>query len=134
MNISGLNILFIDDELYKMLAIIALLESRGAKVTQISDASSAWEHLKQKGPSYGLIILDIMMSSGNLISTEDRGRSTGIELLKIIRGNLKLRTPIIVSSVISDPELINSLFSVEQLPMVHKPYLFKQLVDSIKAL
>lgn len=132
MQMKGLHILFIDDDPFGMRPTVQGLERKGATVTLITDASSALQHLtKNSAPQPDLIILDIMMSSGNALDTPDSGRSTGIELLKAIRKNLMMKTPIIISTVVSDHDLISALLAVEQLMIVQKPYILTELVDAI---
>jgi len=135
-NMNGWLILLVDDEEVSMEATVIALEMEGAAVVQVTDGTEALRYLRNHKLSQpDLIILDIMMNEGDEIETDDEGRSTGVEVYEKIRSELKLTTPMVVSTVVSD-ERILSRFPDERrdsrMTVIHKPYRFRELLAAIE--
>lgn len=128
-----LRILFADDEVWAMRPTIDALEARGDEVVTVTDGTEVIEHLRshrQQLPD--LIILDIMMPEGAEIRTKDEGRSTGVEVYRKVRDVLRLDIPIVISTVVTDDDLLVQLKRDRLVALVHKPYRFEELADAIR--
>ncbi len=130
---NGLRILFADDEKYLMRPTIDALESKGAIVDLITDGTSVLNHLREKNTLPSVLILDIMMPGGKELITKDDGRSTGIEVYRIIRKNKKTESlPIVIASVTSDKDILSVFESSPKTSIIIKPYRFTELCDAIE--
>jgi len=130
-SVANKRILMVEDDVYNMRPTIDALEVAGAKITIARSATEALSELK-KG-QFDLVILDIMMASGPMIKTEDQGRSTGIILYSTIRESIGESLPVVVSTVVSDPQALEVFRSDHHCSVLLKPYLFGELVSAIEA-
>ena len=133
-----ITVLFADDDLYNMRPTIEALQARKVKVEEVIDGSGVLRRLRQKkGPNIDVVILDIMMDEGEeMPKTQDGGRSTGWVVYGIIRKDLCPDIPIVVSTVVSDPEILDT-FNLTEDPMLRilfKPYRFSDLWRNIASL
>lgn len=128
-NLRGKKILFVDDDKFNMRPTIEALEAEEAEVKVLTNGTALLQYLRQNINSLpDLIILDIMMASGDEIVTEDQGRSTGAKAYQYIRNAMKLKNfPIIVSTVVSDPIILQKFNNDEYLELIQKPYLYGEL-------
>ena len=131
-DLKGLRILMADDDIYNMRPTIDALEARGAVVLVARSGTEAIDALSDR--VFDLVILDIMMSSGPKIKTDDQGRSAGLKVHSQIRKGRNANVPIVVSTVVSDPEAINSFGDDPLCIVLNKPYTFSQLKDAIEQL
>ncbi len=133
-SLKGWRILLVDDEKFAMHGIVDALDAEGAKVTQVTDGTAALRYLREHRSSPpDLLILDIMMGGGDEIKTDDKGRSTGAELYKIIRKE-GMNIPVVVSTVVQDPKILNAFFQGPRDPrvtVIQKPYRFRDLLRQI---
>lgn len=133
--LKGLKILFADDDTYDMRPTIDALESKGAHVTLVTDGTEVLEQLrKDLGSLPDLLILDVMMGEGDELTTNDSGRSTGVKVYKKIRNEMKIDIPIIVSTVVTAPEIRQGFEGDKRLRYLNKPYRFSDLQRCIEAL
>lgn len=128
-NLLNMKILMVDDDLYNMRPTIDALEVRGAIVEIARTGTDALEILSKK--IFDLVILDIMLTSGKGIETDDQGRSTGIIVYKRIRQGKLLKLPIVVSTVVSDPEYLLIFERDKKCKIINKPYTFKDILFAI---
>jgi CheY-like chemotaxis protein len=132
-SLNGLRILFADDEKYLMRPTIDALESRGAIVDLVTDGTSILNYLHEKNTLPSVLILDIMMPGGKEVFTKDDGRSTGIEVYKRIRRNIKTKDlPIVITSAISDKDILSVFESYPKTSIITKPFRFTELYDAIE--
>ncbi len=135
--LKGVRILLVDDEKYAMHGIVDALHAEGAEVTQVTDGTAALRYLREHRSSPpDLLILDIMMveGEGGEIKTDDGGRTTGVEVYRKIRHELRMQIPTVVSTVVDDPEILK-IFVAEprdaRVTVIQKPYRFRDLLRQI---
>ncbi len=130
--LDGMHIAFVDDEPYAMRPTIEALEARGAVVELLIDGSQILEYIKtHKGSLPDLVVLDIMLTEGPDIKTEDEGRSTGVEVYRRIRREHRL-IPIVISTVVSDGSILAAFGNDRRTAVVTKPYYFDDLCRAIE--
>lgn len=132
-DLKDIRILFADDDIYFMRPTIDALEAYGAVVDIVRDGSSVLKYIREnQGSPPSLLILDIMMSSGPEISTDNAGRSTGLAVYRHIRQNLKVNIPIVVSTVVTDSAMLSVFKNDPKAQIINKPYTFGELLNIIK--
>lgn len=129
--IASKRILMADDDVFNMRPTIDALEVAGAKVEVARSGADALAALRKR--SFDLMILDIMMSAGEGIKVEDQGRSTGRVVYRIVREEISKVLPIVVSTVVSDPQVLRAFESDPRCRVILKPYAFAGLVQAIEA-
>jgi CheY-like chemotaxis protein len=129
--IATKKVLMAEDDVYNMRPTIDALEVAGATVKVARSGSDALAELEQG--NFDLLILDIMMAAGDRIKTEDQGRSTGITLYLTIRDNISKSLPIVVSTVVTDPQVLDTFKSDPRCSVLRKPYDFRELVSAIES-
>ena len=131
-SLKGMEILFADDDKYNMRPVIDALEAHSANVILVTNGTSVLRYMRDNldSPPH-IIILDIMMAGGKDINTDDGGRSTGVEVYRILRRDMKLNIPIVISTVVSDPAILSVFHSDPRVSIVSKPYLLSELLDAI---
>lgn len=117
-------ILFIEDEENATVGLIALLEGKGYEVDIAESCDEAVERLRKQ--IYDLIILDIMIDSGQVLPNV-AVREAGKELLLRIRsggfGTLKTDkdVPVVAITAVSDLKVSEALESAGNIIILHKP-------------
>jgi CheY-like chemotaxis protein len=130
--LKGLRILFADDATYSMRPTIEALEATGARVDVATDGTEVLGYLrKHKTDPPDLLILDIMMAGGTEIDLPDGGRTTGVEVYKWMQKE-KFRIPTVISTVVSDPSILEIFRRDERIPILEKPYRFTDLEREIR--
>lgn len=129
-------ILFIDDEPYFVRALIEALEDEGYVVEQAHNGSEAIEKLRHS--EYDLIMLDIIMPTGDSISDPCGGTRTGIRDLEIMRGELVNKLPMICVTVVDDPDVHDEIRQIEihheiqKSTILVKPVMPSELIEQVK--
>ena len=119
-DLSGKNILFIDDEEVCRIAGKLILRGAGGKITLADGASTALSILETK-QNFDLIIVDYLMPEMN-----------GIELIKKIRKDFTLSTPFIIQTGASSIEKLSKDNELNILGYCLKPYNQAQMINSIQ--
>lgn len=132
-------ILFIDDEPEFIRPFADALEDEGYEVIRELNVDQAIKRLRKD--DFDLIILDLLMPSKLEDVTEDEVtpdlRQTGVRLHREIRNTLEPNIPIIILSVVRDPEIHNQIQELEKrynnkkLKFLTKPILPSELVVSV---
>jgi len=132
-SVKNLHILFADDEKFFMRGTIEVLMAQAFKVTVVTNGFQVLQYLREnKSNLPDLIILDIMMPEGSPeIQTNDNGRSTGVVVYHKIREELGLNIPILISTVIDDPNIQNGFNGDRRVEKINKPYICNELIDKI---
>ena len=135
-SIDGLKVLFADDEKYYMRPTIDALESRGARIALVETGTDVLKFLARNTEFIpDLIILDIMMPSGTDIKTKDSGRSTGVEVYRVIRDHPVYRgIPIIILTVVTDRASLQVFNNDELTRKIQKPFMVSKLIESMVCL
>ena len=122
-------ILLIDDDIFGMKPYRLALESAGFEVASAEDPDVALSALREHAEDLELIVLDVMMPSGQALKDEDveQGLRTGRVLLSRIREE-HADCPVIVLSITSVDD-----FGVKDVEFLHKAdTLPSELVEIVK--
>jgi CheY-like chemotaxis protein len=122
------NIIWIEDDYDIIEPVIYPLRKAGYTVVNISntkEASDKIEELKQAD----LILLDMFLPKGN--GGEDFGLYPGYKLLQQLRTINKVKTPVIVFTVITNEELCKDLEELGINDIVYKPIRPSKLKEAI---
>lgn len=128
-----MKILLIDDDRKRMGPFIETLRLTH-EVNYLFDANDIFPFLNDKSNEIDLIILDIMMSIGNLkenFKDEDNEKETGIFIFKLLKKKFP-KIPVIIFSVVKDDEIkkiFNDTLFIEKPKTVDE---FIMLVDDFQ--
>jgi CheY-like chemotaxis protein len=102
-------ILWIDDDADLLMGLIRPLEKNGHEIVVVKDEKEALETIKKL--DFDLIILDIIIPTG---IKGDKGdvHFIGMRLLEKLLVDLEIGTPVIVLSVMRDPEMITKMYDL----------------------
>ncbi len=130
-------IIFVDDEPRLIDAYIRELEF-GYEVQHLSNINNLLNLLKQKSKQIKLLILDIMMPPGNILSLENtqHGLKTGLLLYETIRKDNSQLPIIIFTNVTKDEqnEIVKKINQDKKAKFLQKEdYLPFELSDEIKS-
>ena len=102
-------ILWVEDDADLLMGLIRPLEKDGYEIIVAKDEKEALETIKK--PDFDLIILDIIIPTG---IKGDKGdvHFIGMHLLKKLLVDLNIKIPIIVLSVVRDPEMITKMYKM----------------------
>ncbi|MBN1197073.1 MAG: response regulator [Candidatus Aminicenantes bacterium] len=118
---QGEKILFVDDEIDICLSHKHALESRGFKVSAISDSRRARDLLNRKTQAFDLVITDLNMPHVN-----------GIEIATLASRHLESRPVIIITGFQQDPAQLKPVENLENIAgILKKPYEMNQLIAMI---
>jgi len=132
----GKKILFIDDEPYFVRSLIEALEDEGYEVDKAVNGTEAIEKLEESVPD--LIVLDIIMPTGERVSDPHGGMRTGLRDHEIIRDKMGLKVPIIFVTVVEDPNAHRAIrqlerrYGIEKSAILVKPVLPTELIEQVK--
>lgn len=117
-------ILYIEDQIEREKEFPEIIKMKGYDVDKALDGDEALQSLRAQGKEYHLIILDIMMPTGEEIAADKnakRGFETGKIILKKLRQEFKLQTPVIVLTAYGKPEIEDELRSYGISEFIGKP-------------
>lgn len=122
-------VLFIDDDIGRISSHVEMLEMEGNRVETMSSAKEALATFSAHADEYDVIILDVMLPRDDFTQEETNfGRETGLVLLEKLRG-LDASIPIIVLTVVRDPEARRRAASFRAVTYVEKPLLPSTLCE-----
>jgi CheY-like chemotaxis protein len=130
-------ILYVDDEPWFVESLIDSLRDAQYYVETAVNGTEAIKRLSGKDILPDLVVLDIIMPTGELIEDVDGGRRTGLRVHEIIRKQLQLAVPIIFVSVIDDPAVEREIENIEKNSKVRnfaylvKPVLPTELLEKV---
>lgn len=132
-------ILFVDDEPWFNQGMIEELEDAGYRVINVSENGTKALEKLETDPSIDLIVLDIMMPTGDRITDPKEGRRTGVKVCQYIRQEMGLKTPIVFLTVIEDQTVHSYLEEIERKAGLEPAILVKpvaplDLVEEVKGL
>lgn len=122
-------ILFVEDEQWLMEGITDGLEASDYEVIPAEDGTEALDLLESK--DIDLILLDIMMPSGERIKDDTFGRQTGVEFCRIVRG-LKPGIPIVCLTVVTNRRIHKELEELGVKAVLEKPTPPSEIIDVIE--
>lgn len=129
-------ILFADDDTWFVDAFFEDLKEVGYDVIQATTGSEVLEKITQL--DIALLILDIMMPTGDNLHDPSEGQRTGIRVAEEIRTKKLSKVPIIYMTVISDQAVHGLLEMIEKqaglVPKILvKPVSIEDLIDEVKS-
>jgi len=128
----GKKILFIEDEQWLMEGIVDGLKAFGYEVVVAENGSEGLDMLESR--DVDLILLDVMMPSGERIKDATFGRETGVEFCRVAR-ELKPGIPIVCLTVVTDHRIRNELEKLGvKKPILEKPTPPSEIVHIIEKL
>ncbi len=106
-------IYMVDDEPRYVVTYLKELERRGYKVRPFDSVDAAWAALQADLEQVQLVILDIMMSSGEQYSPDEtqHGLRTGVRFYEEVHA-LAPRLPVVMLTNVTDSKLIERFRSV----------------------
>jgi DNA-binding response OmpR family regulator len=116
-----MKILVCEDNKLASLAISAVLKKQGFGIDVATDGNQAMEEIARG--DYDLIIMDIHLPY-----------HSGLELVRYMRQDLKLETPVIVVSAFSDPQVQKQARELGISEYMVKPIDTRTLTDRIESL
>ena len=131
-------ILFIDDEAsFLMRGFIDVLEDYGHNVILAQDGEEALRHLKDRNYNFDLIIMDLFLPRGNvedlpLIPENIGAHEMGIEILRQLREEMRVETPVIVLSAVGDNEVKTRVLEMGVKRVFTKPVSLRSFMDEVK--
>jgi nucleoside phosphorylase/CheY-like chemotaxis protein len=105
-------ILWIEDDAYELEALLYPVRKDGHSIYIALDEKEALEQINKN--NFDLIILDCILPTGKDIGhpSDDFEPFVGLRLAKTILKEKKIRTPVIVFSVIDDDKVINEFYNL----------------------
>jgi CheY-like chemotaxis protein len=102
-------ILWIEDDADMLMGLVRPLENDGHEITVAKDEKEALERIEKF--DFDLILLDMIIPTGVKGDVGDVP-FVGMRLLKKLSIDMKLKTPIIVLSVVRDSEIISEMYGL----------------------
>ena len=125
------NILFIDDDIFRISSHVDELKLNGYSVNCITSVEDALKEYKENSHHYGLIILDIMMARECFSSKDTKdGRITGIILLDRLM-EMDQNVPVVVLTVLKDSFAYEKAKELRVKEYLLKPKLPSELLDVV---
>lgn len=127
-------ILYADDEPWFVEALFEALTDAGYLLKKAKNGTEVLRYLKQADALPDLIILDVIMPTGEDISETNGGRRTGIKVYEIIRKEMYITNiPILFLTVVDDSSVERSIGSKNYSVLV-KPVLPTELLEKVRSL
>ncbi|MFN8472515.1 MAG: response regulator [Anaerolineae bacterium] len=129
-------ILLVDDERGRMASHVMQLEMSGYQVKSIATVDDALAYLEAHGGEIQLLILDIMMASGNSFTRSETmdGLRTGLEFYKRVRQQMP-DLPVVVFTNVTHETVVRSLRQEKNCRVLLKPnYLPSEFRDEVRAI
>lgn len=125
-----INIAWIDDDIHILEPVIEPLDRAGYKIKRIFYLEEAREAIKEDGV-FDLIILDLLLPDNK--ADEGSIKYPGKEFLEEIRYEKKLKTPVIIFSVVNRSGILESLKKIGVDDILHKPIRPLELKERVEA-
>jgi CheY-like chemotaxis protein len=125
-------VLFVDDEPQHTHSMVEELEDAGYDVIQIDTDGSDAMNAIDADSGIALIVLDIMMPTGDRIDNTTDPRRTGLRVAEYVRQQLKSRIPIIFFTVIEDPSVHREIERLERASGMKRPYIMVKPVAPLE--
>ncbi len=126
-----MKIVWIDDDTEIIDPVVEPLEQDGHEITRIRTVGEALEAVEALR-SCDLILLDMIIPLGDC--DEDFDYYSGVPLLRKLRENHKVTTPVIVFSVVDPKKVKGQLNSLNMAKYIRKPALPSELKDTVDAI
>jgi len=123
-----MSIVWIDDDIEIIDPVVQPIVEAGHEITRIRRADQALDSVEAL-QSADLILLDMILPVGD--HEEDFGRYPGVTLLRKLREEHGVKTPVIVFSVVEEEKLEEELKSLDVADYVLKPALPSELKAAV---
>ena len=134
-------ILYADDEPWFVEALFEALTDAGYLLKKVKNGTEVLRYLKMADVLPDLIILDVIMPTGEDIAETNGGRRTGIKVHEIIRKEMHvIETPIIFLTVVDDSSIEGDIGSIEKrigsknYAILVKPVLPTELLEKVSSM
>jgi DNA-binding NarL/FixJ family response regulator len=124
-------ILYVEDEQWLMAGVVDYL-AKDYNVIRARNADKALSFIESQEHKIDLIVLDIMMPQATRIRTSNHGRTSGVELARLLREEMKLNTPIVCYTVVDNRAVLNELRRIGVQEIVSKNRLPSDLEKVIR--
>lgn len=124
-------ILYVDDEQWLMEGVVDFF-SKGYNIFVAYNADQAYNFIRDGKQKIDLLLLDIMMPQGELVKDPKRGRTSGLELVRILSQENRILFPIICYTVITDRKISDELLQIGVKELVSKKKLPVELEKIMK--
>lgn len=118
MSSNNNKILIIDDDQSIRIALKFILKKNGYVVIEAVDGNEGLKQIKKFNPD--IIITDLLMPN-----------KSGIELIKAVRLDLKMKIPIVVLSSVGMEKVVMVAFELGANDFIQKPIKAKEIIDRI---
>src|SRR6185503_11719535 len=119
-------IFLVDEEQWLMEGVVDYL-SYSYNVMTAHNVDQALAMILENKQQIDVILLDIMMPQGDIVKDAKSGRTSGLELARILIEEHKITIPIICYTVINDRGIIDQLLNVGVREVVSKRRLPSEL-------
>lgn len=131
-------ILFVEDEEHNMQSFIWELEDAEHEVIVVGEAEETIRRL-DGGSDFDLIILDIMLPRGNdqgspAVGDDIKTGKMGLEILRQLREEMKLETPVVVLTAVLDDEPKTELMNLGAARYLVKPASLEEFMEAVDAM
>jgi CheY-like chemotaxis protein len=131
-------ILYVDDEPWFVEALFDALTDTGYSLKKAKNGTEALKYLKQADVLPDLIVLDVIMPTGEDIPETNGGRRTGIKVHEIIRKEMHITDiPILFLTVVDDSTVEGDVGNLERsigiknYSVLVKPVLPTELLERV---
>ncbi len=102
-------ILWIEDDADLLMGLVRPLEKDGYEIIVVKDEQEALRTIEES--DFDLILFDIIIPTG-IKGDEGNVHFVGMRLLETLLISMKIKTPIVVLSVVRDSEMINTMYEM----------------------
>jgi CheY-like chemotaxis protein len=123
-------VLFLEDEIMLVEHLPILLREKGMEVSSTASVHDALD--KFANESFDAVLLDIMMPPAEDMNAErlNYGRMTGVEVARRMK-DIKPDVPIVVFTVLTNPEVWKELWEAGVARIVNKPSEVDTVADAL---
>lgn len=134
-------ILYADDEPWFVEALFEALTDAGYSLIKAKNGTEVLRYLKKANELPHLIILDVIMPTGEDIPETNGGRRTGIKVHEIIRKEMHITdVPVLFLTVVDDSSVEGDVGNLERsigsknFSVLIKPVLPTELLEKVRSL
>ncbi|MEL7144871.1 MAG: response regulator [Bacteroidota bacterium] len=120
MNISNKSIVIVEDDVIAQMTLQHMLSDMGFQDVQCFSDEASFIKTLQDGNLPDLILMDVYI----------KGMRQGISITQSIQADYNI--PIIFITASSDPETLRQLENVKHHGVLHKPYEYERILESIQ--
>lgn len=122
-------IVWIEDDYYVIQPVVYPLEKAGYNIVNIPDTKEAVEKLDLLRQA-DLILLDMLLPRG--LEGQDFGDYPGLKFFRELRNKYKVKTPVVVFTVLTQGNLIKELNELGAEDIVRKPIRPSELKERVE--